>query len=142
MPDQFNAFYPWAHLLGRLLFAFVFVSAGLTRLTQRSAMVASAKSKGVPAAGFVTPASGVVIMIAGLLILLGWHRFIAAGVLFLCLVPTAFVMHPFWKVADPAARASEQSHFLKDLALAGAALLIAYYSGQAWPAAIGDMISW
>jgi uncharacterized membrane protein YphA (DoxX/SURF4 family) len=142
MPEQFSAFYPWAHLLGRLLFALVFVSSGLTRVTQRTAMAASAGSKGVPAAGLVTPVSGVIIMIAGLLILLGWHRFIAAGVLFLCLVPTAFVMHPFWKVADPAARSSEQSHFLKDLALAGAALLIAYYSGSEWPWAIGDRVSW
>ncbi len=49
------------------------------------------------------------------------------------LLSTAFVMHPFWKESDPQASMNEMSHFMKDLALAGAALLIAFYAGMPWP---------
>ena len=59
-----------------------------------------------------------------------------AGMLVIFLMPKAIMMHPFWKEKDPMARRNGMSHFMKDLALAGAALFIAYYSGSAWPMAV------
>lgn len=54
----------------------------------------------------------------------------------LFLFPTAFLMHGFWREADPQARMMEQTHFFKDLAMAGAALVTAYYAGTPWPTAV------
>lgn len=125
--------YPWMHLGGRILFALVFVMSGVNHLMQRAAMTQYARSKNLPAAGAAVVVSGVVIFAAGVMIVLGWHRFIAAGALFLFLLGTAFLMHPFWKEDDPQAQQNEMSHFLKDMALAGAALLIAFYAGNPWP---------
>ena len=76
-------------------------------------------------------------MVGGALVLLGWSRFIGAGLLVIFLLPTAFLMHPFWKESDPAVKQNEMAHFLKVLALAGAALLIAYYGGTYWPMSFG-----
>jgi uncharacterized membrane protein YphA (DoxX/SURF4 family) len=82
-------------------------------------------------------ASGFVIVVASLMVLLGWHRFIGAGLLFLFLLATSFLLHPFWKEEYPQVRIVEMSQFFKDMALAGAALLVAYYAGEPWPFALG-----
>ncbi len=132
-----DALYPWMHLVGRILFAMVFIASGIGHLTNMSGMVGYAQSKGAPAPKIMVPLTGVVIIIGGVLVVLGWHRFIAAGLLFLFLVPTAFIMHAFWKVTDPMAKMGEMVHFQKDLALAGAALVFAFYSGWSWPMSLG-----
>lgn len=125
--------YPWMHLVGRILFALVFILSGLNHLMQRQAMTEYARGRGLPAPGLAVVLSGLVILVGGVMIVLGWGRLIAAGALFLFLLATAFVMHPFWKEDDPQAQQNEMIHFLKDLALAGAALMIAYYAGESWP---------
>lgn len=125
--------YPWMHLAGRILFALIFVMSGMNHLTQRQSMTEYARSRNLPAPGASVVLSGIVILAAGVAIMLGWHRFIAAGLLFVFLLSTAVLMHPFWKEEDPQAKMNEMTHFLKDLALAGAALLVAYYAGEPWP---------
>ncbi len=134
---MFAALYPWMHLIGRILLALVFVYSGIGHLTQTKAMVGYAQSKNAPAPNITVPLSGIMIIVGALLVLLGWHRFIGAGLLVIFMVPTAFVMHAFWKVTDPMARVGERAHFLKDLALAGAALLLAFYGGGPWPMSLG-----
>jgi uncharacterized membrane protein YphA (DoxX/SURF4 family) len=125
------------HLVGRVLFGMLFIVKGLNYLTKLNDMSAYAASKGVPAAKPATVVTGLMIVAGGAFVLLGWHRFIGAGLLFIYLVPTAFMIHPFWKETDPAAKANEMSHFLKNLALAGAALLVAFYSSPSWPVSLG-----
>jgi uncharacterized membrane protein YphA (DoxX/SURF4 family) len=39
------------------------------------------------------------------------------------LLPTAVVMHAYWRERDPQARAAEQIQFNKDISLAGAAIM-------------------
>lgn len=124
---------PVLHLLGRILFALVFILSGLNHLTQQEAMTGYARAKGLPAPGAATVVSGVVIIVAGLMIVLGLYPVVAAFLLFFFLLGTAFLMHAFWKETDPQAKQSEMAHFLKDLALAGAALLIAYMAADPWP---------
>ena len=57
---------------------------------------------------------------------------ICALLLAIFLIPTAFMMHNFWKESDATAKMNETVAFFKDLALAGAALIIyALVSGGA-----------
>ncbi len=137
MPDWVWQFYPWVHLTGRVLFGMVFIGSGMNHLMKLNDMAAYADSKGVPAAKLATAVAGIMILAGGLMVVLGWSRFIGAGLLVIFLVPTAFIMHPFWKERDPATRMNEMSHFMKDLALAGAALFIAFYAYQEWPMSMG-----
>lgn len=130
MPE---ALYPWMHIVGRTLFCMIFILNGISHLMKFGDMKGYVASKGVPAPGLAVVASGIVLLAGGLMVLLGWHRFIGAGLLVLFLVPTAFIMHAFWKEDDPATRQNEMAHWMKDLALAGGALLIAYYAGEVWP---------
>jgi uncharacterized membrane protein YphA (DoxX/SURF4 family) len=134
---MFDALYPWMHLVGRIFVAYIFVKSGIGHLTNFNATVGYAQSKAVPLAKFGVGLTGVMIIAGGLLVALGWHRFIGAGLLFVFLLPAAIIMHGFWKETDPMARAMEQVQFNKDIALAGASLLIAYYAGWPWPLSLG-----
>ncbi len=134
MPSEL---YPWMHLVGRILFSIVFIMSGINHFTQMNMMVGYATAKKAPAPKVTVPLTGAVSLIGGVLVLLGWHRFIGAGLLFLFMLSTAFMIHAFWKETDPMAKAGEMAHFMKDLALGGAALLIAFYSGPEWPMSLG-----
>ncbi len=133
MVEALGPFMPWLHLMGRILFAMIFIASGMNHLMKLDDTSAYAASKGVPAAKAATVVSGVMMIACAIMIVLGWHRFIGAGLLVIFLIPKAFMMHPFWKESDPQASMNERSHFMKDLALAGAALLIAVYAGLPWP---------
>lgn len=137
MPESLWWTYDWMHLSGRVLFGMLFIGSGLSHLMQHKTMTAYAQSKGIPAPGFYVAVTGVQILVGGALVALGWHRFIGAGLLVLFLLLAAFLMHAFWRESDPAVKSNEMAHFMKDLALAGAALFIAYYGGGSWPHSIG-----
>ena len=130
MPEQLM---PWMHIVGRILFSMIFIVSGMRYLMKLDESSAKAASKGVPAARAATVLAGLLMLAGGVTVLLGWHRFIGAGLLVIVLIPKAFMMHAYWKESDPQASANEMSHFMKTLALAGAALLIAVYAGMPWP---------
>jgi uncharacterized membrane protein YphA (DoxX/SURF4 family) len=116
-------------LIGRILFVALFLSSGVGHLTKTEAMAGYAQSKGVPSAKPVVQASGGVLLLGAGSVLLGIWPDLGALALFLFLVPTAVLIHGFWKETDPMARQMEQTQFLKDMALAGAALmLVAFFA--------------
>ena len=62
-------------------------------------------------------------LIGGILILVGYQTRWASVVLIVFVALTAFLVHHFWDMEGPA-RAANQGHFYKNLALIGALLLI------------------
>lgn len=135
MPEQL---FPWMHLVGRVFFSMIFIVSGMNHFVKLKEMSGYAQAKGVPAANFGTILVGVMILAGGILVLLGWHRFIGGGLVAISMFLTATLMHPFWKETDPAAKMNEMIHFMKDLSLCGAALLIAFYAGHSgWPMSLG-----
>ena len=134
MPEQL---YPWMHLMGRILFSMIFIGSGLNHLMNSQATAQYAETKGVRSAKPAVILSGLMILAGGIMVLLGWNRSIGAWLLVVFLVPTAFMMHAFWKETDPMAKQNEMAHFLKTLALAGAALLMVYYANDPWPMSLG-----
>jgi putative oxidoreductase len=117
-------------LIGRILFAALFLGSAFGHLTQSEAMAGYAGAKGVPQARLAVLVSGVLMAAGALLVLLGIWLDLGALLLVVFLVPTALLMHQFWKETDPMARQNEMVQFQKDLALAGAALVIlALYGG-------------
>jgi len=111
-------------LIGRILFAALFLTSAVAHFTQTDAMAGYAKAKGVPAARIAVLAGGVLLALGGLFVLLGIWADLGALLLFLFLVPTALLMHGFWKETDPQSRQMEMIQFQKDLALAGASLML------------------
>lgn len=111
-------------LIGRVLFAAVFVGGALGHFTQTAAMAAYTESKGIKPGKLAVLASGVWMLAGAILVALGAWADLGALMLAVFLLPTAALMHPFWREQDPQAKAAEQIHFNKDISLAGAALAL------------------
>lgn len=111
-------------VIGRVLFALIFINSGISHLTKLEAMTGYATYKKVPAAKLSVIVSGLMILVGGLYIAFGVYADLGALLIALFLIPAAFMMHAFWKESDATAKQNETIGFFKDLALAGAALII------------------
>lgn len=111
-------------LIGRILFGVLFIASGLMgHLTAYPMALGYAQSKRIPLAGPAVVVSGVGIVAGGLGVAIGVWPDLAALAIAVFLFFTAFFMHAFWKVTDQMGRIMELTHFQKDLALLGAALV-------------------
>jgi len=111
--------------IGRFLLCALFITSGLAHLTQLQGMAAYAQAKHVPAPRVAVVVSGIMILVGGLMILFNWHPILGCLLLVVFLLAAAIMVHNFWTLSDPMQKAGERAHFMKDLALAGAALMYA-----------------
>ncbi|MBF6547227.1 DoxX family protein [Nocardia brasiliensis] len=111
-------------LIGRVLFAVLFLSSGVGHFMQTDAMAGYAESRGLPMAKLSVLGSGALFALSGLSILLGVWADLGALVLAVLLVVTAVLMHAFWKETDAQTKQMEMISFNKDVALGGAALML------------------
>lgn len=111
-------------LIGRILFGALFLGAAMGHLTQTASMAGYADSRGVPMATLATRLTGVQIALGGLSVILGLWGDLGSLLLVAFLLPTAALMHGFWKDTDPMTKQMEMVQFNKDVALAGASLAL------------------
>lgn len=111
--------------VGRALFAAIFVSAGIGHFGAES--IGYAAAAGVPFASILVPASGVLSLLGGLSILVGYRARLGALALIAFLIPVTVAMHPFWSITDPMMQQMHQVMFFKNLGLLGGALLIGHF---------------
>ena len=111
-------------VIGRVLFALIFINSGIAHLTKLKDMTGYAQFKKVPAPKLAVIVTGLMLIIGGLYIVFGVYADLGALLLAIFLVPTSFMMHNFWTIQDPQAKQGEMINFFKNLSLAGAALII------------------
>src|SRR6202035_1675804 len=92
-----------------------------------SPVIAFAASQGVPMASIAVPFSGVLAIVGGLSILLGYRARIGAWLIVLFLVAVTPMMHKFWGVSDPMMHQLQMIMFMKNVAMMGGALLITQF---------------
>jgi uncharacterized membrane protein YphA (DoxX/SURF4 family) len=114
-------------LVGRILFAFMFVMSGFNHLAKAEAMAGYAAYKKVPAPKLANLLSGVLMLLGGLSIILGVYADLGALVLAILLVAMAVKMHDFWN-AQGEAKQPEMIGFLKNISMAGGALFLFAYA--------------
>ena len=124
-------------LLGRLLFGGVLAFMGLNHFMDLETMAGYAEFNGLPAPRFSVVASGVLLVLGGIGIVVGAFPVVAAGGLAVFLLVSAVTMHDFWSVDDPEEKQSEMTGFLKNLHGAGAAITLLAVGGAAWPYGLG-----
>jgi putative oxidoreductase len=112
-------------LLGRLLFAVIFVMAGANHFNKQT--IGYAASQGVPFASIAVPLSGVLAILGGLSILLGYRARLGAWLIVVFLVPVTLMMHKFWTVTDPMTAQIQMVMFMKNVSMLGGALLISHF---------------
>ena len=112
-------------LLGRILFALIFLMSGLNHVTGAGTDYAAAA--GVPMAGVLVPLAGLIAMVGAISILLGYKVKYGAWLIVIFLIPVTLALHNFWTVKDPMQAQMQMAMFMKNLAILGGALLLAYF---------------
>jgi len=114
------------------MLAAIFVTSGLDALRHPAGRAQAAAPLVKALAGrlnlpddpeMMVRANGATMLAAGTMLGLGRFPRLAALALAGALVPTTYAGHAFWTIKDPAARAQQKVHFLKNVGLLGGVLL-------------------
>lgn len=111
-------------LIGRILFVAVFAGSAMGHLTQSDQMGGYAEARGVRPGKQLTLLTGAQLLVGVVSVLLGVLPDLGALLIALFVIPTAFLMHAFWKETDPQAQQMEQIQFMKNISLGGGAILL------------------
>lgn len=119
----------WQLVLGRVLLSVIFILSGLGKLPHFHDIAGMMASKGIPLASVALVITLLIEIGGGLLILTGFQAKYAALVIALWLIPVTLVFHHFWGI--PAEQQQDQMvHFLKNVAIVGGLLILAYASPE------------
>ena len=110
-------------LLGRILYSVIFILSGPNHFKAQT--IGYAAAQGVPLASILVPLSGIVALLGGLSIALGYRAKLGAWLIVLFLVPVTLMLHRFWGVSDPQVAQLQLGMFMKNVSMLGAALMIA-----------------
>lgn len=110
-------------VIARVLLALMFVLAGIGKLGGLEGTAGYIASKGLPAPMLLAVAAGVVELVAGVLLIIGWQARWAALALAAFTVVASVIFHNYW--AMPAEQQMmQQLMFMKNLAVTGGLLLV------------------
>ena len=109
---------------GRVLLALMFVLAGFSKLGNIAGTAGYIASAGLPVATVLAVAVGLLEVVGGLALAVGFHARWAALALGLFTILATLLFHKFWAV--PAAQQSvQQLMFMKNLAVSGGMFMVA-----------------
>lgn len=127
----------WAFLIGRGLFGGVLAFNGLNHFRQTDEMAGMAESKGVPAPELAVYGTGSLLVLGGLSLVFGVYPLIGALAILTFFLGTTPWIHDFWNIDDPEEKQQQMTHFLKNTALSGGALILFALTTAGWPLSAG-----
>ena len=113
----------YVSLLGRIFYSAIFIMSGPNHF--KAETIGYAVAQGVPLASIAVPLSGIIALLGGLSIALGYRAKLGAWLIVLFLVPVTLMLHRFWGVSDPQVAGWQLAMFMKNLSMLGTALIIA-----------------
>jgi putative oxidoreductase len=129
VPDTFlNA--PPIQAIGRALVGVLFLVSGAFKIAWFAGVAAGLAGKGVPLSEVALALAIALEIAGGLALVFGWRVREAALALALFCIPATLLFHAFWSV-DAAAFGNQLNHFLKNVAIFGALLMIASSANRA-----------
>ncbi|MBE7418595.1 MAG: DoxX family protein [Ideonella sp.] len=111
-------------LIGRVLLALMFIIAGYGKLTNLGGTAGYIASGGLPMASTLAVLVGLLELLGGLALAVGFHARWAALALGVFTLLAAALFHKFWAVA-PAQQMVQQLMFMKNLSVAGGMFVVA-----------------
>jgi len=114
-----------ALLIGRIVLIVMFVFSGVGKFMDIAGTAGYIASKGLPMPSVLAAAAGLAEVAGGLMIAIGWQTRIAALGLLVYTVLAAYFFHDFWHLPEGGERMSNMIHFLKNMSIAGAFLMLA-----------------
>ncbi len=116
--------------IGRIMFSLIFLLSVPNHFKHET--IAYAAAAGVPLANVAVPLAGLIALIGGLSLALGFHARVGAIALLVFLVPVTLFMHRFWGISDAQQAQMQMINFMKNVALIGAALFFVYAGAGAY----------
>ncbi len=123
------------HLLGRLVLGFLFLYNGYNHFVDFEGRKGYAEYKGAPMPGASVIASGVVLSLGAIGIIVGAFPVLSAGALATFLIVATPMFHDFWNAGEEE-RENELNHFLKNAGLLGGTLVLLSTGAEAWGYAV------
>lgn len=112
-------------LLGRVLFSSVFILKSFELFSSNTIM--RAREEGLSMAEVLVPIFGIIVLLGGLSMLLGYKAKKGAWLLVIFLLPATFLMHRFWAAENSFAAMMHNYCFWKNLSLLGAAIMVSHF---------------
>jgi putative oxidoreductase len=110
-------------LVARILLALMFVLSGISKLTGLEGTAGYIASVGLPAAQLLAIGAGVLELVAGVLLIVGWQARWAALALAAFTVVASLLFHNFWAMPKEQ-QFMQQLMFMKNLAITGGLLFV------------------
>ena len=110
-------------VIARILLALMFVLAGFGKLTGLEGTAGYIASKGLPLPMVLAVATGVLELVAGVLLIVGWQARWAALALAAFTVLASLLFHNFWAMPKDQ-QFMQQLMFMKNLAITGGLLFV------------------
>jgi putative oxidoreductase len=125
--------------LGRVCFALIFIVSSFGHFLpgKMEGMVKYAAGQGVPLANIAVPFSGILALLGGLSVAVGFKARWGAALIVLFLVPVTLMMHNFW-AADPEHYQMQMISFMKNLSMLGGALMMIHFGSG--PLSVDDCL--
>jgi putative oxidoreductase len=112
-------------VLGRVMLSTIFLlSAVGNKIPNFSAVAGVMEKEGVPAPQILLVGAIIFLIAGSLSVILGYKARIGAALLLIFLVLATYYFHDFWTVTDPQVKQDQMIHFMKNLGLMGAMVLI------------------
>ena len=111
-------------LVGRLILAWFFLSQAIFYAGQWDATMQLMALKGVPVPQVLFTLALIIIWLGSLSLILGFQTRHGAVLLFGFTMIVSVAMHNFWLIHDSLARAADYEIFARNMAIAGALLLL------------------
>jgi putative oxidoreductase len=116
--------------IGRVLLSLIFILSAPG--TFKHDAIAAAAAHGVPMPTLLVPIAGLLALVGGLSVALGYHARLGALALVVFLVPVTLFMHRFWGLDDPQQAQQQMINFMKNLGLLGGAVFVLYAGAGAY----------
>jgi putative oxidoreductase len=125
-----------AFLIGRVIFAAFWLMGSFNHFKNLNYMSEYAKARGTPSPKVAVAATGVILLLGGLSMLLGVYPVVGIILLIVFLLGVSFQMHAYWKIDDAQMKQIDMINFTKNMALVGA-LLMFLLLPHPWPMSLG-----
>jgi putative oxidoreductase len=113
-------------LVARILLALMFVLSGISKLTGIEGTAGYIASVGLPAAQLLAIGAGVLEVVAGVMLIVGWQARWAALALAAFTVIASLLFHNYWAMPKEQ-QFMQQLMFMKNLAITGGLLFVFAY---------------
>jgi putative oxidoreductase len=123
--------HPAIPLLGRLLITYIFLTSGISKVTDWSGNVAYMNTRHLPWIPLLLGVAAVIELGGSLCLITGYQARLAALVMFVYLLAVTVLFHNYWAM-PPQTAGMMETHFRKNLGIMGGLLMLVYSGPGAW----------